>query len=71
MSIHQCPVAACRAEVNAAKLMCRPHWYMVPKAVQKMVWATYADGSGVGSLAHMQAMRTAIAVVDTKLAGRR
>jgi hypothetical protein len=46
-------------------LFCRPHWYMVPKPLRNAVWA---DGAGEGTLAHCQAIRAAVRVVNRKLA---
>lgn len=66
MSIHQCPVAACTVAVDAAYLMCRAHWQRVPKPLRDAVWATYADGSGVGSLAYLGAIRAAIEAADPR-----
>lgn len=41
---HHCHAACCTAKVPPAMLMCRKHWFMVPKAVRDRVWATYRDG---------------------------
>ena len=56
MTTHQCPVDGCLVMVSAALLMCARHWRMVPESLRAEVWATWADGSGAGSLAHLQAL---------------
>ena len=71
MTTHRCPVRGCRQEVPATLLMCLRHWRMVPKPIRDAVWATYADGSGVGSLAYLEAIKAAIGAVDAKLGGQR
>ena len=64
---HDCPAAGCTAAVSPSMLFCPPHWYMVPKPIRTAVWVTWADGAGQGTLAHCQAIRTAVAVVNRKL----
>jgi len=49
-------------------LLCRPHWHMVPKPLRNAVWVTWAGGAGEGTLAHCQAIRAALRVVNRKLA---
>jgi hypothetical protein len=65
---HECPATGCTAAVSPSMLFCRPHWYMVPKPIRNAVWATWADGAGQGTLAHCQAIRAALRVVNRKLA---
>jgi hypothetical protein len=69
---HECPAEGCTRTVNVSMLLCRPHWFMVPRPLRNAVWVTWADGAGEGTLAHCQAIRAAIRVVDGKLteAGR-
>jgi hypothetical protein len=69
---HECPATGCAAAVSPSMLLCRPHWCMVPKPIRTAVWVTWADGAGQGTLAHCQAIRAAVAVVNRKLteAGR-
>lgn len=35
---HPCEVGVCDREVPRGMLMCRPHWYMVPKETRAEVW---------------------------------
>jgi hypothetical protein len=62
---HVCPVGGCRESVRADRLMCRPHWYLVPRPLRDAVWAAWRSGGGAGSPAHAAAVRAAIAAVDT------
>jgi hypothetical protein len=66
---HECPATGCTRAVSGSMLMCRPHWYMVPKALRNAVWTAWADGSGAGTPAHRAAILAAIDAVDRKLAG--
>ena len=61
---HQCPVGGCQQDVRADRLMCRPHWYTVPKPLRDIVWATWRSGEAASSIEHMAAIRVAIAAVD-------
>jgi hypothetical protein len=48
-------------------LMCRSHWYMVPKPLRDAVWNAWANGRGAGSPAHRDAITEAIEAVNRKL----
>jgi hypothetical protein len=41
---HTCHAFGCETPVAPKLLMCRRHWFMVPKAAQKAVWDTYRPG---------------------------
>lgn len=41
---HHCHAAGCKAAVPPQMLMCKRHWFMVPKAAQSRIWATYREG---------------------------
>jgi hypothetical protein len=57
----RCPVRGCRAQLDPSRLMCRDHWYLVPKPLRDQVWATWRSGEGVFSPEHREAVRMAIA----------
>lgn len=40
MSANECPVDGCTAGRRSNQLMCKSHWYKVPKAIRDEVWAT-------------------------------
>lgn len=61
---HLCPAAGCRRQVSPDRLMCRPHWYRVPKPLRDAVWATWRSGAGVGTSAHAEAILAAIAAAS-------
>lgn len=61
---HRCPVRRCKAVVPPDRLMCKRHWYMVPKPIRDRVWATYDNGKGQMSALHLDAMEAAINAVD-------
>jgi len=64
---HECPADRCSRSVPSHMLMCRNHWFMVPKPLRDDVWDAYAGGSGVGSDAHNEAIMAAIDAVNAKL----
>jgi hypothetical protein len=59
-----CPVTGCDAVIGSARLMCRRHWYHVPKLTRDRVWATWRSGTGMFTPAHRQAARSALAAAS-------
>jgi len=51
-------------------LMCRGHWFMVPKLLRDAVWDAYYS-PGRGSTEHTEAIRAAISTVNDKLRAAR
>jgi diadenosine tetraphosphatase ApaH/serine/threonine PP2A family protein phosphatase len=41
---HTCHALRCETPVPSRMHMCRQHWAMVPKALQRRLWATYRPG---------------------------
>ena len=64
---HNCPAARCTRRVAAHQLMCRPHWYMVPKPLRDAVYDAYRGGLAGRSPAHRAAVTDAIGAVNAKL----
>ena len=67
---HECPANGCPQHVRIGMLMCRPHWYMVPRPLRDAVWAAWDDGYGAETPEHRQAIHAAIRAVNDKLAAR-
>ena len=44
MTEHTCHAMHCDTPVPPRRLMCRKHWYMVPKPLRDAVWAEYTPG---------------------------
>ncbi len=42
---HVCPANDCQQRLARPILMCRPHWRMVPKVVQKDVTSTWRNAA--------------------------
>lgn len=57
----RCPVSGCSEPIDPSRLMCREHWYRVPRQLRDLVWATWRSGEGALSSEHLQAVRLAIA----------
>lgn len=60
---HLCPGPGCQLHVSPDRLMCRGHWYAVPKPLRDLVWATWRSGVGAGTPEHTDAIRAAIAAI--------
>lgn len=41
---HRCHARGCTVKTKPEMLMCRRHWFMVPPAIRRRVWATYRAG---------------------------
>lgn len=42
--MHTCHAIGCEVAVEPEMLMCKRHWFVVPKKVRNRVWATYRPG---------------------------
>lgn len=42
--IHHCHARACTVPVKPELLMCKVHWFMVPKNIRNKVWEHYRPG---------------------------
>lgn len=47
MAAHLCHAPGCKLSVPPRMLCCRPHWAMIPKEDQALVWALYRDGQEI------------------------
>jgi hypothetical protein len=66
----ECSIPRCNGQIDPSRLMCRAHWYMVPKELRDHVWATWRSGQGAFSQEHLDAVRTAVAAVPDVAAGQ-
>jgi hypothetical protein len=55
-----CAVSGCGDQIDPTRLMCRRHWYQVPKRLRDKVWRTWRSGREANSCAHQQAVLQAI-----------
>ena len=60
----RCPVTGCGRQISLSRLMCRGHWYEIPKQLRDRVWATWRSGEGVLSAEHCEAVLSAIAILS-------
>ncbi|HEX5190683.1 MAG TPA: hypothetical protein VFW16_14135 [Streptosporangiaceae bacterium] len=60
-----CVIPRCDRQIDPSRLMCRTHWYMVPKELRDRVWATWRSGQGAFTGDHLDAVRLAVAAVST------
>lgn len=69
MSAERCPVEGCPKGRGDRQLMCRRHWYMVPKELRDRVWETarrmWADDED-GLEDWIEAKDAAIAAVEMR-----
>jgi hypothetical protein len=66
---HTCHARNCAKEVPPKLLMCLKHWRMVPRDLQRAVWAAYHEGQEITkdpSLEYLRAARAAIQAVAAK-----
>jgi hypothetical protein len=61
---HPCPRNGCTRAVNDRFLMCPADWRRVPPALQRAVYAAYADGNGPGSPELRAAQDAAVRAVN-------
>lgn len=56
---HRCPVDGCPGKRSSTELLCRSHWFKLPKAVRDRIWDLYQTEQG--SERHRAAVFDAIA----------
>lgn len=69
MIVHTCHAENCSIPVPPKMLMCRRHWFMVPKQMRDAVWAEYRPGQEIDkrpSGAYLEVMAAAIQAVTDK-----
>ncbi len=66
--MHECPAKGCSRRIPDHLLMCRNHWFMVPRMMRSAVWAAYDGGAGVGTSKLLMAQSAAIEAVNERLA---
>jgi hypothetical protein len=64
--VGHCQVPRCEEQIDPSRLMCRGHWYRVPKQLRDRVWATCQSGRGTSSIEHQSAVRLAIAATSER-----
>lgn len=67
---HECPANGCRTRVRPDKLLCGPHWALVPGVLARAVYAAWRHGHGQGSLEHLRACDDAVDAVNRHIAAR-
>lgn len=63
---HFCHASDCLERVPPKMLMCRRHWYMVPRELRSAIWGAYVIGQEIRkdpSLEYLELTRQAIAIV--------
>lgn len=67
---HVCHAMDCDKDVPRRMLMCKPHWFMLPKPMRDAIWATYQPGQELGlvrpSAEYIANVRTAVGIVAEK-----
>jgi len=64
---HTCPAPGCEVVVSDTLLMCKPHWYRLPKRLRDAIWDTYRD-PGPGSQAHKHNIGEAVRLLRDEAA---
>lgn len=71
---HRCHAIRCEVEVDPGLLLCKRHWFMVPKPLRKAVWHHYRKGQEVDkrpSREYLAAADAAIKAVEAAEFGGR
>lgn len=66
---HVCHATGCDVKVPPKMLMCLRHWRMVPRSIQREVWATYVPGQEIRkdpTDEYMDAQRRAVEAVEIR-----
>lgn len=74
MPIHTCHAKDCTKRTPEAMFMCRPHWFMVPKAMRDEIWRLYVPGQEISKTPtreYVEAAKKAIDAVAKKEAERK
>jgi hypothetical protein len=58
-----CHALGCLAAIPDSMLMCRRHWYMVPKPLRDAIWQSYRSGDRD---AHLRNCAEAVRVIVAK-----
>jgi hypothetical protein len=64
--VKSCPVNGCETPVDRSMLMCRRHWFSIPKDLRDDVWRTYGNGRGILDEAYGDAVDAAIEAAERK-----
>lgn len=62
--MHQCHAEGCTTEVPPNMHMCLPHWRLVPKLVQQLIWKHYRPGQEVDKRPSMEYLCVAFVSVS-------
>ena len=66
---HTCHAKGCDIEIEPRRLMCLAHWKMVPRKIQREIWAAYVPGQEIRkdpTRAYLDVMERAIDAVFTR-----
>lgn len=47
LSPHRCHAKGCKRIIPPRLLMCRGHWWMVPRGLRDAIWAAYREGQEI------------------------
>lgn len=64
-AVSRCAVPGCAERIDLSRLMCRYHWYLVPKATRDQVWAAWQSGLGARSPEYKEAVVKAVNSAST------
>lgn len=65
MADRECPVDGCVERHDRKMLMCRKHWYSVPKPLRDALWKAYRE-EGVLSDEYIEARQACIGAAEQK-----
>lgn len=65
MNSHVCPVAGCTRLLPWSILMCRQHWALVPRPLQRQVYRAWNDGTPAPD--YLAVRQAAVDAVDAQI----
>ncbi len=60
---HRCHAVGCSTKVPPRMFMCGPHWRMLPKVYQNVIWSYYRPGQEIDKQASIEYIAVAFAGV--------
>ncbi|MFL5481165.1 MAG: hypothetical protein ACJ8AK_03165 [Gemmatimonadaceae bacterium] len=62
---HKCAADGCKKEISLSLLMCRKHWKLVPRKIQRAIWRTRLDRDRNRYYAHIVDAINAVSQAET------
>ena len=61
---HICHARGCTTKTHPRMFMCKKHWHMIPKSLQKELWAVYVPGQEISKNPTHEYLEVAYKLID-------